>query len=176
MTTRLDFNQIPQFPKAHYQIDVEWRRLEQQLAGWGEDFQVELDPDFQREHVWTQAQQVAYIEYVLMGGEVAKEITWNCPGWDKMLVIPNSMQLVDGKQRLEAARAFMRGDLAIFGGRYLKDFTGHLRYYAGFKFKVCSLEKREDILQLYLNINAGGTPHTAAEINRVRALLEEERK
>jgi len=33
--------------------------------------------------------------------------------------------------------------------------------------------KRSDLLNHYLSINSGGTPHSAEELDRVRALLAE---
>ena len=42
-----------------------------------------------------------------------------------------------------------------------------------FNFQVCQIENRADILRLYLNINAGGTPHTKEELDKVRVLLKQ---
>jgi hypothetical protein len=162
---------IPQFPRAHYEVDVSWDFVEWHLGKWRESYGLALDPDYQRAHVWTEAQQIAYVEYVLAGGEVGKNITWNCMGWGS-LDRTGPMELIDGKQRLEAVRAFMRGDLEVYGRRYVDGDA--LRWSAGFKWRVCSLSTRADVLRLYLNINAGGTPHTPDEIERVRALLEHE--
>jgi len=36
------------------------------------------------------------------------------------------------------------------------------------------LKTRAEVLQWYIEFNAGGTPHTEAEINRVRELLKKE--
>lgn len=175
---------IPQLPRAHFSVDVPWSDLERQLARWDETWTdtetgtrcggIDLDPDYQRAHVWTRAQQVAYVEYTLMGGEVGQSITWNNPTWDRGFREPTV--LVDGKQRLEAVRAFLRDDFPVFG-HVLSDFEDGLRgFHPALKFQVCCLRGREAILQLYLNINAGGTPHTEDELDRVRALLEKERK
>lgn len=171
----MNFSDIPQLPTAHYEIDVGWDYLERQLESWDDHSNgmggLNLDPDYQRAHVWTPAQRIAYVEYMLSGGEVGKIITWNCADWGTTYQSP--VELVDGKQRLEAVRAFMRNDLSVFG--HLKsEFTGHLRIFnAGFKFRVCSLKTRAEVLDLYLNINAGGTPHTKEELERVWALRKE---
>lgn len=168
----LSFQDIPQFPKAAYEVDVSWNYIEQQIEGFTKDFGLDLNPDFQRAHVWTEDQQRAYIEYIMQGGEVGKNITFNCPGWRSMAK-NGRMEIVDGKQRLEAVRKFLRNDLHVFGYKYL-EFTGKLRITThGFKWRVCELNKRSDLLRLYLNINAGGTPHTDRELARVRRLLEQ---
>lgn len=166
------FQDVPQFPRAHYEIDVSWGSLEHTLEDWGDRTNgmggIDLSPDYQREHVWTREQQIAYVEYQLGGGEVGKQIIWNSPDWGRTYRRPT--ELVDGKQRLEAVRAFMRNDLPAFG-HVFADYTDSLRFIHGFRFRVVSLETRAEILQLYLNINAGGTPHTSTELDRVRSLL-----
>jgi hypothetical protein len=172
------FRDIPQFPRAYYEVDVAWRYLEDHLKSWADDHGgkmggLNLDPDFQRTHVWTREQQVAYVEYQLRGGEVGRNVIFNSPDWDRGYERPT--ELVDGKQRLEAVRAFMRDEFPVFG-HLCSEHEDKLSSDFRFKFRVCKLESREEILQLYLNINAGGTPHTQDELDRVRALLEAERK
>lgn len=173
------FRDIPQLPQAHYKIDVEWGHLEEQLEDWAEEAGgefggLDLDPDYQRGHVWTPEQQVAYVEYTLMGGEVGRRITWNSPDWMGSWKRPT--ELVDGKQRLEAVRSFLRDEIPAFGAKF-SEYTDKLRMMGPrFEFQICKLDTREEILQLYLNINAGGTPHTQDELDRVRALLEKERQ
>ena len=130
-----------------------------------------LDPDFQRAHVWTPAQQTAYIEYMLQGGEVGRNITFNHTGWGGSY--RGTFEIVDGKQRIEAVRAFMRDEVTAFGRKF-SEFEGRLNHTHNFRFRVTELQTRAEILRLYLNINAGGTPHTDEELDRVRALLAAE--
>lgn len=162
------FSDIKLFPRAIYEIDVRWDSVERHLLDCEG---LDLDPDFQRAHVWTVAQQRAYVEYMLRGGEVARTVCVNAPRWDKEGYA--GAVLVDGKQRLEAVRSFMRGDLPIFGGHRRGDFTDSPRVFAGrLKWCVTALPTRAAVLDLYLNINAGGTPHSAEEIARVRLLRD----
>ena len=174
-TNPLHFRDIPQLPRAHYEVDVSWDSLEDNLARWmvrGEGIApLNLDPDFQRAHVWTPEQQTAYIEYILQGGEVGRNITFNCPGW--MSTWRGPFEIVDGKQRLEAVRAFLRDEVLAFGRKF-SEFEGRLSWDASFRFRVCQLDTREEILRLYLNINAGGTPHTREELDKVREMLRKE--
>lgn len=168
----MKFEDIPQFPKAHYQVDVPWNHIEQNLQNLGGPKGVNLDPDFQRAHVWTPEQQTAFIEFQLMGGEVSRQIIFNCPGW--MKEEEGRVELVDGKQRLEAIRAFMRDEVPAFGQK-CSEFGRFPSMHYLLKFVVCSLETREETLMLYLKINAGGTPHSEEELDRVRDLLKKER-
>lgn len=176
----MKFRDIPQLPRAYYSTTIPWDGLEHQLERWARTWVdsktgktkggINLDPDYQRTHVWTETQQREYVEYMLRGGEVGRIITWNSVGW--MSTWDNPAELVDGKQRLEAVRKFLRGEIKAFGTRYNEfedrpSFTDHT-----FIFNVCKLQTREEILELYLNINAGGTPHTKEELDKVRKMLK----
>lgn len=167
------FNDIPQFPRAHYEVDISWDYLEAHLKHLAESHKLDLEPDFQRAHVWTREQQVAYVEYSLMGGEVGRNLTFNHPDWLGTKNDPSHrLEIIDGKQRLEAVRAFLRNEFQAFGNHFLEYIDFPRMTMVGFRFRVCSLKTREQVLQMYLNINAGGTPHTQAELDKVRNMLK----
>lgn len=173
----MKWSDIPKFPTAHYAVDVPWNHLERSLEDVRGGGELRLDPDYQRAHVWTKEQQTAYIEYQLMGGDISRTIVFNAPFWNRRAPMEEQyVELLDGKQRLEAVRAFLRGDVAVFGRR-IDEFEGSfptLEY--RLRFHICCLHSREEVLSLYLKINAGGTPHSKRELDRVRRLLEKERK
>lgn len=163
---------------ANYKVNIGWSFLEESLQHYAEktnkNFVFDMDPDFQRAHVWTEEQQRRYVEFILRQGQSSRDIYWNCPGW--MDGFKGPMQLVDGKQRVEAARRFMRNDLAIFGGYKLNDFTDKPRFTdAGFVFHINNLKSRTQVLQWYLDLNDGGVIHTKEEIVKVRKMLEAEK-
>jgi hypothetical protein len=172
----MKFDDIPQFTKsAGYAVDVGWRYLEEWIRHHVDDYELDLDPDFQRAHVWTTAQQIRYVEFVLRGGHSSNDILTNCVGWQRISK-PGPYVLVDGKQRLTAALKFLRNEIPVFG-HYYKDFTDRLGYTdASFKWHVNDLETRAEVLQWYIDWNAGGVAHTDEEIEKVRKLLEEETK
>lgn len=168
----MNLNDIPQFPKSGYQVDVAWSDLLRTVDRYIAEYGLNLDPDFQRGHVWTEEQRIRYVEYVLRGGEGGRDLCFNCPGWQGMGK-QGPYEILDGKQRLTSAMMFMRNELPAFG-RLFREYTGRLRYYAGFKWRIFELPTRADVLRYYLDMNAGGTPHAASEIERVRALLAKE--
>jgi hypothetical protein len=172
----MKFKDIPQFPRAHYNTHVGWTELEhwiEHMQERGEGIAaLDLDPDFQRAHVWTPDQQERYVEYILRGGESGRNIYFNCTGW--MRDYRGPFVIVDGKQRLEAVRGFMADRVKAFG-HYFSKFEGRLSYEANFNMHVANLSTRAEVLQWYVDFNVGGTPHTDAEIARVRALLEAEK-
>jgi hypothetical protein len=168
----MDINAIYQFPRSSYEVDVEWRRLESWVISHVSDEGLDLMPDFQRGHVWTSEQRSRYVEYILQGGEGGRMLSFNRSGW--LGGGPDGpYQILDGLQRLTAARMFMRGEVSAFG-RAISEYTGYLRGFVGFKWRIFELPTRRDILSYYLAMNAGGTPHSDQEIGRVRSLLEAE--
>lgn len=178
MVTR-DFRSIPQFPHVGGGCNYPWNHLGEHLQREKDEMGLDLSPRYQREHVWVPEQQRAYIEYCMSGGEVARTLvltTTDRHGWP-----PPNYALLDGKQRLEAILAFMRGEMRVFpdasmpDGYALADFTGNFPF-SKLHIVICVVECRTyaDQLRLYLNINGGGTPHKPAELARVRAMLAEE--
>ena len=170
---KVSYQQIPSFTEwGGYAVDHNWSWLETAVAGYVKDYGFDMgESDFQRGHVRTEAQQIAYVEHVLRGGRSGKDILCNARNWQRSGDV-GQMVLVDGKQRLRAALRFLRNDLGVFGGFHRNQFTGHMSsQFATFRWHVNSLNTREQVLWWYVEINAGGTPHTAAEINKVRALI-----
>jgi len=170
------WREIPQFPQSHYWVNVTWRFLELTIADavekkGGGGACLDLNPEFQRGHVWTEAQQVAYLEYRLQGGSSGRDLYFNCPGW--MSDFRGPYVLVDGLQRLTCVRRFTRNELPAFG-QLCRDF-GSTMPLAGLDFiwHVASLDRWSDVLRWYIVFNAGGTPHSPDEIARVQDLLNQ---
>lgn len=176
MNDKLNFQELAKTftPTPNYRVNVMWDYLEEHLDHWNERTDsgmasLDLNPEFQRGHVWTPAQQTAYIEYILQGGMSGREIYFNCVGWMRDWKGP--FVIVDGKQRLQAAREFMANRVPVFDGHYRKDIAGRLSLNAQFLFNVNDLKTTEAVLKWYLEMNTGGTPHTPAEIAKVKELL-----
>lgn len=172
---RLNVSGIPVFPHCRYAVDVDWRDLEHHIAREIEAG-LNIEPEFQRAHVWTEAQQRAFVEYNIRGGETGKTILFGTTNWHAFPV--EGYTILDGKQRMEAARKFYRGDLRVFPdaerpeGYALQDIDGPFRFFqCTFRWQVVEVVDIQAAIRLYLDINTAGTPHTAEEIDRVRAML-----
>jgi hypothetical protein len=196
------FADIPQYTRgAHYRVHQPWdlmvgrpaRTLSKEpggaagsINGWLDRYVAEgliLEPDFQRGHVWTEAQQRAYVEYRLRGGNMSgTAIFLNDPYWMSSREAPagayKDFVMVDGLQRITAARRFMSNELAVFGGHTLKDFEDSIRMAdaAFFEVHVNKLPTRAAVLNWYLELNEGGTIHSTEELARVRGLLAAEKE
>ena len=168
------FSDIPQFTSdGNYQVNQPWDQLESWITRQQEKNGLNLDPDFQRAHVWKEAQQRAYVEFCLRGGKHSNMLRFNCVGW--MNDFRGPFVLVDGKQRLEAVRKFLRNELKVFGHTF-NEFEDIMGWRYDFVIVVNSLATRREVLQWYLDINAGGVVHTEAELQHVRNLLKREGK
>lgn len=174
----LSFQEIPQFTKsADYQVDQPWDYFFGKGMGldrYIQDYGLDMDPDFQRAHVWDEVKQIRFVEYVLQGGRSGLDIYFNHPGW-MSFKIKGPFVLVDGKQRLEAARRFMENEIPVFGGHFRKDITGWMGTTYRFRVHINDLLRRAQVLQWYLDLNRGGVLHTDEEIAKVEKLLEEEK-
>lgn len=170
------FADIPKFVgNGTYCITVGLEALPSIYAMYVERYGLDVNPDFQRGHVWNQDQKIRFVEYMLRGGTSGLDIYINCPTWvsgDVDRSNPNTwMVLVDGKQRLDAVLGFRNNEFPVFGSLY-REYTDHPRlHHSSFRWWVNNLATREECLQWYLDLNSGGTPHTADEIARVRDLL-----
>ena len=168
------FQDIPAFTRdGNYRATVPWVSLEKTLAGYDQDGMLDLDPDFQRAHVWNEAQQIRYVEFRLRRGKTGSDILFNAKGWNRGENHP--IVLVDGKQRLQAVLRFLRNEIPAFGGFYNQYIDGLRMTDANFVFVINDLETRAEVLQWYIDHNAGGIAHTEEEINKVKILLENEK-
>ncbi len=165
---------IPQFIQCvGYSVDIPWDYLEEWLKRHEEYPGMDLDPDFQRGHVWTEDRQIAYVEFVAKGGGSASNLWWNCPGWRHGPETP--MVLVDGKQRLQAALRFLRDEIPLFGSVFSQYDDKIIPHVFNFKMNVNHLKTHKEVLTWYLQMNSGGVVHTPEELNKVEELLRKEK-
>ena len=163
---------IKMFTNAHYGIDVPLDYLLDHINKWIKEYNLQLDPDFQRAHVWTEEQQVKFIEYFLRGGVSGRDFYLNCPGW--MHSFKEEMVLVDGKQRLNAITRLLHNEIPAFGHK-LQEYTDGFRLSRHtVKLHVADLKTRAEVLQWYIDLNSG-IAHTSEEIEKVKKMLEAEK-
>lgn len=173
-------------PKAKYEVDVGFDHLTDMLRNMVRDYgRVDMAPDFQRGHVWTEEQQTKFIENLFRGliPSSGLLIQWNCPEFNRdrgrHCDLPEGIQIVDGLQRVTTVLRFLAEEIKPFG-KTASDFRGtpydtRRLFLFKLRFAIHDFQRRADLLQFYLDINSGGTPHSNEEIERVRGLLESER-
>ena len=166
----LKFRDIQQFTKTPgYKVDVFMEDFENWIEDKMRGLGLDLCPDFQRGHVWTEEQQVRYIEYILRGGTSGRDFYFNHPGWFRDW--KGEYVCVDGLQRITAVLRFLKNEIPVFG-HYRNEYEDSLPFSVNFHWHVNDLQKKEDVLMWYLEMNEGGTPHTQEELNKVRNMLE----
>jgi uncharacterized protein with ParB-like and HNH nuclease domain len=170
------FSDIPKFTqRPAYHVNYYLDAIESAILRDINELGLQLNPDFQRGHVWTREQQIAYIEYLLRGGQSGRDFYFNRIGeMHDFCNLKADFVCVDGLQRITAILAFLRNEIPVFNS-YLRDFQQPLRLAdVMFSFNVNDLKTRKDVLIWYLEMNSGGTPHTQDELLRVKKLLLQE--
>lgn len=178
---------IKPLPTTEHGIDIEMRGLKIQLDNYNHEYGLNLEPDFQRGHVWTLDQKIAFIESWIRGtiGEQARTITFNCPDFAGHQKADDSdldgMVCLDGLQRLNAVMDFMSGKFRVFTDpnvEELKDgldseyfnYTAYSFRTKRLRFQIFYMQKKIELLDYYLAFNEGGTPHSILELTRVREM------
>jgi len=156
------FSDITKISRANYRCDVPFRHLRRHFNSWTEACgTVDFDPPYQRGYVWTQEQQIAYLEFVLKGGMGGRDIFFNCTTWNSTFDTP--VELVDGKQRLQSVLDFLDNKIPVFGYTY-KKFEDKLDLMLCFSVHVNDLTNPYDVVRWYLDMNTGGSIHTEKDL------------
>lgn len=171
------FRDIPKFTDiGRYHVDYPIHHLIRFLDEEIETQGLQMNPEFQRGHVWTEKQQIAYMEFLLRGGRSGRDIYFNNPSWHHS-VKPgayNDYVCVDGLQRVTAIRRFVQSEIPVFGS-YYHEFEDSPRIIQDtIRVHINDLQSYKEVLTWYLEMNEGGTPHTKAEIDKVKNLLKKE--
>jgi hypothetical protein len=162
----------PAWTASTHGCDYELPTIEKGLQSWD----IDVSPDYQRGHVWTDEQRSAFCGYWLQGGTTPTLWIWHPP---EVMGNGPRPELIDGKQRLTALLKWWHGEIpADADGRmiWVHDTDKRFRVYHSIHLTFVRLADRADVLRFYLRLNGGGTPHSPDELARVRALLDEEEK
>jgi uncharacterized protein with ParB-like and HNH nuclease domain len=171
----MKFSEIPQFTRhGSWECDFSLDHFAVEIGRMTTEDGLQLNPDFQRGHVWTEAQQIGYVEFLLKGGKTARVVYLNNPNWHNRADGYKEFVCVDGLQRITAVTRFVNNEIPAFGHLF-NEFEDTPRLMQNtMRINVNDLKTRREVLQWYIDFNSGGTVHTDDEINKVRALLEAE--
>ena len=179
----MKYADIPQYTRSGYYVvnnPISNMLSNGKFEGWLNMYikiGLQLNPEFQRGSVWTEEQQIKYIEYRLKGGNQSGRIIYfNKPDWMSNRVYPNNVYndfvCVDGLQRITAAIRYMNGEIKVFGKYTVNDFEDSIPIDFDFITNINNLQTYKEVLQWYVDLNEGGTIHTTDELNRVKALFK----
>jgi hypothetical protein len=181
------YERVRPLQQATYEVDVGLNHLESFIESTRLDVEssgglFNLEPDFQRGHVWLLEQRRHFVEAVIRGAAPGR-VLFNCPGWQTSTrsrrirqdvdIAPQTFECIDGLQRLTSLRMFMRNELSVFEGMLASDLRSSPFDPTRLRIRIAIYEfgTRAGLLQFYLDLNAGGTVHSSEELARVRDLL-----
>ena len=121
---------------------------------------------------FNEQQQVDWLEYHLRGGKSGNTIYLNNPFWHSGQIPEMGKYVcVDGLQRITAAQKFIHNEIKVFGS-YFSEYEDRIRALpATMILNVNDLKTEKEVLQWYVDMNVGGTPHTNNEIERVKRMI-----
>ena len=122
-------------------------------------------------HIQTVLSIATVIDIGFKSGNI---IYFNCPSWH--CSVPdgayNEFVCVDGLQRLTAICRFANNEIKVFGS-YFNEYTDLAMLNSHtIKLNVNDLKTERAVLQWYIDMNVGGTPHTTEEIERVKQMIK----
>jgi len=177
MLTKLSLNSF-NYTVGHFVVPEEGLRSRDNF---------DLEAPYQRGAVWTEAQRVALVKSLLLGLPIGS-VVLNHRGFqaEKMYAV------VDGKQRIEAIRAFFNSEFAVpadwfspegvresftdkdgtekvyFNG--LNKIPQHQFENSSFPALEAHVENVAEEAEIFLLINSGGTSQTDADLNKAASV------
>lgn len=181
---------VRQYPTQHVNIDI--RHLKDWISSFtgtpdnysDTDVLLELNPEFQRGHVWNLDKQIAFVENLLRGIDINKIIRFNDltmhPHDNADEVLQNKIICIDGLQRLTAIIDFIDGKYKIFNNQLsYEDILNNpdkplmRRIFNGalLQFDFLQITSYKEVLEYYIDLNTGGIAHTQADIQIAKDIL-----
>jgi hypothetical protein len=121
-------------------------------------------PPFQRPAVWTEAQNVSFLENAWRGVHLGTYVVNKNEDFDeKRQKFPVSdLWLIDGQQRLRAVDAYLRGSFPVFGHFWGDLSRREQRRFESLEFSKSVVHEGDEakLRFLYDCLNFGGVRHT----------------
>jgi len=132
---------------------------------------VDMDVDYQREHVWTKADKIALIDSVFNNVEIGKFVFVQ----RNMRAAGKLYEILDGKQRLTAIIEFVE-DRLKYRGFYFSELSfrdQHKFTETNISYGYLENPSKEAIFETFIKLNTCGKPMASKHINHVKHLLKE---
>ena len=150
------------------------RSLDGLLSTYYDGSGMDLDPDYQRGHVWAHEQKVALIDSVFRNIDIGKFTVIRKPFRENR---DHYYEMLDGKQRFTALMEFFE-DRFQYRGLYFSEL--HWRDQNHFENYSVSYAETEPLTDeqkyhYFLKLNVSGRPVDPAHIEKVEKMLEAEK-
>ena len=169
---------------SNYHTDVPLDYLKDKLDRWINEYDLDMNPPYQRGYVWTDKQKKDYVEYIIRLGEShslsGKQFYFNHPNWMgnwKTYENGCGFEIVDGKQRLNTIVEFINNEFPDKKGVYYNDFssvskrkfTDHQLFTYQEMNDTCT---DEEVLEQFLLVNFAGVPQSEDHLQFVEKILK----
>lgn len=135
---------------------------------------VDMDVEYQREHVWTKADKIALIDSIFNNVDIGKFVfVQRSMGHDGKLY-----EILDGKQRLTAIIEFVE-DRYKYRGFYFSELSFKDQYRItehNVSYGYLENPNKEAIFETFIKLNTCGKPMASKHIDKVKYLLREFRE
>jgi hypothetical protein len=134
---------------------------------------MDLDPEYQRGHVWTERQESKFVGALLEHNQAIPPFWMNWTGPNRQ-----SSEVVDGKQRIKACLRWLNDEIPancpcgidVWYSELCEVDNRALDLYVTMSWNFVNLSP-VDVMKFYLRLNGGGTIHTEDELERVKRLI-----
>lgn len=133
-------------------------------------FGVDMDPEYQREHVWDIDDKVSLIDSIMNNHDIGKFL-FNRRSYSSK---GEMFEIVDGKQRLTALLEFYEDRFAYKGLFFSQLSLRDQNHFEGYRVNVAEVNElpREELIELFLKVNTGGRIMSKEHLDNVRKLLK----
>lgn len=136
-------------------------------------FGIEMNPDYQRDLVWSQEDKFNLIASVFAGVDIGKFLFVHLEWGDRE--DHKSYEVIDGKQRITALVEFYENRFS-YKGKYYKDLHPHDKHwftdYSISYAEVKGITQRQKY-EYFLKVNTSGHVVSQEHLNKVKRLLNE---
>ena len=144
------------------------------------EYGIDLNPDYQRGLVWSEAQKWSLIDSIFKNIDIGKFTMIKRPWGDdgNKPLTPKLYEMLDGEQRITALWEFYTGQFK-FRGKYFYELhpfdRGHFKNYR-ISYAECNPLTDEQKYRYFLKLNTTGVPIADEHMERVRGLWALERQ
>ena len=157
-----------------YECDIALETIEWFVTAYN----IDLNPPYQRGHVWSESQQIKYMNWFLRKGPVGK-LYFNNKKFrtrgknDKEYIT----EMVDGKQRFTAMLRFVRNEIRVLhdffpGGVIYNDIKDQISFTMVFRIAINTIQSNQEIRDWFVDLNSGGTYVSEEHIEKVKNMKD----
>jgi len=137
-------------------------------------FGVDLNPDYQRDLVWSMDDKIKLIDSIFDNVDIGKFVFVVRDYKDRQT--PHLFEILDGKQRLTAIMEFWEDRFLWNGLLFSQLHPLDQHHFTGYRLSKAELNKPKDLNVLYkffLKLNTSGKPIDEKHLNKVKSLISE---